>query len=196
MPDSQTIQQSLLGAARMMIGKADGLRRMDFSIDGFWDSFYAMVLAAPPLLISWIAAANDSLDVPGATGSVGYVTFANGIIEIAAWVLPIILLGFALNKTIIADRFIPYVVATNWASVIVAWYMLPISLLRLFAPQAQDLTTTLSLAAFIATMIFVWRLTNVVIGKGAAIASGVFAGMFAASVASVYLFANLLGITA
>lgn len=180
----------------MMFGKPDGLRRMDITTDGFWDSFVAIPLAFPPLLIGWIASASDYLATPGSQGSRFSIVAANGIIELAAWILPLLLLALAAGRMGIADRFVPYVVSTNWASVIIAWYMLPISLLRLFLPDALDLTASISLVVFLATMVLVWRLTNAAIGKGAAVATGVFTAMFVASIATVYLFASLLGIAA
>ncbi|RFC69602.1 MULTISPECIES: transporter [Mesorhizobium] len=196
MPEAGVVQSALSGAARMMFGKPDGLRRMDLSIDGFWDSFIAIPLAAPPLLVGWIASTSDYLAKPGASGSQLSVVAANGVVELAAWIVPILLLGLIARPAGIADRFVPYVVATNWASVIIAWYMLPISLLRLFTPESHDLIASLSLVAFIATMVLIWRLTNGAIGKGAAVSTAVFTAMLVASIATVYLFAWLLGIDA
>jgi len=196
MPETGVVQNALAGAARMMFGKPDGLRRMDLSIDGFWDSFTAIPLAVPPLLVGWIASAIDYLAKPGAEGSRISIVAANGIVELAAWIVPLLLLALAARPAGIADRFVPYVVATNWASVIIAWYMLPISLLRLLAPESQDVIAAVSLVFFLATMVLVWRLTNAAIGKGAAVSTAVFTAMFVASVVTVYLFAWLLGIDA
>ncbi|MGC4024459.1 MAG: transporter [Mesorhizobium sp.] len=196
MPEAGVVQSALAGAARMMFGKPDGLRRMDLSLDGFWDSFLAIPLAAPPLLVGWIASTSDYLAKPGASGSQLSIVAANGVIELAAWIIPILLLGLVARVAGIADRFIPYVVATNWASVIIAWYMLPISLLRLVTPESQDIIASVSLVFFLTTMVLVWRLTNAAIGKGAAVSTAVFTAMFVASIVTVYLFAWLLGIDA
>jgi len=196
MPEAGAVQSALAGAVRMMFGKPDGLRRMDLSVDGFWDSFMAIPLAAPPLLVGWIASAGDYLAKPGTDGSRLSIVAANGVVELAAWIIPLLLLGLVARAGGIADRFIPYVVSTNWASVIIAWYMLPISLLRLLTPESQDLIASLSLVFFLATMVFVWRLTNAAIGKGAAVSTAVFTAMFVVSIATVYLFAWLLGIDA
>ena len=38
-------QSALLGAWRLMLGKADGFRLLDLSADGFWNSFFAIVVA-------------------------------------------------------------------------------------------------------------------------------------------------------
>ncbi|MER9338061.1 hypothetical protein NKJ06_29550, partial [Mesorhizobium sp. M0293] len=47
-------QASLTGAWRLMLGKTDGLRLLDLSADGFWNSFFAIVVAAPALLVGWV----------------------------------------------------------------------------------------------------------------------------------------------
>jgi hypothetical protein len=194
MPNADQIQEALAGAWQMMFGKPDGLRRLDLSIDGFWDSFFSIVLALPPLLVGWVASANDHLLTPGVTASRTSAIFAFGIVEIAAWILPLIGLAFVVRPAGIADRFVAYVVSTNWASLIIAWLMLPISLLQLLFPDALDLISSLSLLFFLAMLVLVWRLTNVAIGRGAAVATAVFTAMIIASIATVYFVGWLVGV--
>ena len=38
----------------MMLGKPDGLRLLDLSADGFWNSFFAIVGALPALIAGWV----------------------------------------------------------------------------------------------------------------------------------------------
>ena len=52
-------QASLIGAWRLMLGKVDGLRLLDLSADGFWNSFFAIVIAAPALIVGWVGIANE-----------------------------------------------------------------------------------------------------------------------------------------
>ena len=59
MPSFDEVQQYLTGALRLMLGKADGLRMLDFSADGFWNSFFAMAVALPALMIGWVGLANE-----------------------------------------------------------------------------------------------------------------------------------------
>jgi hypothetical protein len=72
--------------------------------------------------------------------------------------------------------------------------MLPPAILLLFLPDQTDMAWFLSLAIFIASQIFVWRMTNVAIGRGAATASAVYAGMFAASIVILIALQWLLGL--
>jgi hypothetical protein len=86
------------------------------------------------------------------------------------------------------------VVASNWASAIIAWLLLPSALLRLFLPSATEAATLVSLLLFVASLVLTWRMTNAAIGKGAAMGSAVFAGMFVASLIVLFTLQSLLGI--
>ncbi|TIT74478.1 MAG: transporter, partial [Mesorhizobium sp.] len=48
---------------------------------------------------------------------------------------------------------------------------------------------------FAVSMILTWRMTNAVIGRGAAVGTAVFAGMFVASLVVLFGLQALLGIT-
>ena len=75
-------------------------------------------------------------------------------------------------------------------------FMLPASLLRLVAPGLGEAATALSLGIFLASMVLLWRLTDAAIDKGPGVATGVFAGMFMASVLTLFALQDLLGIGA
>ncbi|MEP4419816.1 MAG: transporter, partial [Nitratireductor sp.] len=96
----------------------------------------------------------------------------------------------------VGDRFVPYVVASNWGSALLIWLMLPATLVRLLAPGADELAALLSLAAFLVTMALSWRLTNAVIDRGAGLASAVFALMLALSIGVLLTLQALFGLDA
>ncbi|MGN6469588.1 MAG: transporter [Rhizobiaceae bacterium] len=194
MPSAEEIQQYLHGAWRMMLGKADGLRALDISVDGFWNSFFAIVVALPALIVNWVTIA-DSYDVAETFGDRFAIFIRLAVIDFAAWLLPLAGLAVIARRVRLADRYVHYVVASNWATAIIAWLMLPPAVLLLFLPDQTDMAWFLSVAIFIASQIFVWRLTNVAIGRGATTASAVYAGMFAASVAILLVLQWLLGLT-
>lgn len=194
MPSAEEIQQYLHGAWRMMLGKPDGLRALDISVDGFWNSFFAIVVALPALIVNWVTIA-DSYDVAETFGDRFAIFIRLAVIDFAAWLLPLAGLAVIARRVRLADRYVHYVVASNWATAIIAWLMLPPAVLLLFLPDQTDMAWFLSVAIFIASQIFVWRLTNVAIGRGATTASAVYAGMFAASVAILLVLQWLLGLT-
>ncbi|WP_144861332.1 transporter [Mesorhizobium sp. J18] len=195
MPPAEEIQRYLSGAWRLMMGRQDGLRMLDLTVDGFWNSFFAIIVALPALVVGWVAVANDSsLFDPGFAGRLALV-IRLAIIDLGAWVLPIAVLALVARPAGIADRFVHYVVATNWASALTLWIMLPPALIRLFWPGATELVTLLSLGLFVVTLVLLWRLTNVAIGKGPAIATSVFCGMFVASLVALFVLQTLLGLS-
>lgn len=177
-----------------MLGKADGLRALDLSADGFWNSFFAIVVALPAMAVGWVGIANEIGD-PEAMATRFGVVLRLALVDMGTWVLPLVGLAMVGRRVGIGDRFVHYVVASNWASAIIAWMMLPAALIRLVVPSANQLTALLSLVLFVASMVFTWRMTNVAIGKGAAVGTAVFAGMFVASLAVLFALQAMLGIT-
>jgi len=178
----------------MMTGKRDGLRLLDLSLDGFWNSFFAIVVAAPAMLASWVPLAGE---LTGADASFGLrisMLVRLALVDVGAWVLPLAALAAAAPYAGIRQRFVHYVVATNWGSAIFAWLTLPVSLIRLAFPGSGDLAPSLSLLVFIATLVLSWRLTNAALEKGPAVASGVFGGMLAASLLTLFALQDILGV--
>ena len=187
-------QSALLGAWRLMLGKADGFRLLDLSADGFWNSFFAIVVALPAMIVSWVGIANEIGDPDAVAGRFGMLVRL-AVIDLGTWVLPLAALAVVGRRAGIGGRFVHYVVASNWASAIVAWLMLPPTLLRLFVPATDQTVSLLSLALFAGTMVLTWRMTNVAIGKGAAAGTAVFVGMFLVSLAVLFALQALLGVT-
>lgn len=195
MPSSDEIQQYLTGAWRMMMGKADGLRLLDLTVDGFWNSFFAIVIALPALVVGWVAAANELSQLSGIFGSKLSIVARLAVIDLASWILPLVAFAAVAPRTGLGDRLVNLVVASNWASAIIVWIMLPPSLLRLLWPDASDASGFVSLVLFVLTVVLAWRMTNVAIGKGPAVASAVFVGMFLVSLAVLLSLQSAFGLS-
>ena len=184
---------SLAGAWRLMFGKADGLRLLDLSADGFWNSFFAIIVAAPALIVGWVGIANEIGDPNAFAGRLGML-LRLATVDIGSWVLPLLALALVAPRAGIGGRFVHYVVASNWASAIIAWLMLPSALIRLFLPAGSEVSGLVSLLLFALSMVLTWRMTNATIGKGAAVGTAVFIGMFVASLLVLFGLQALLGI--
>jgi hypothetical protein len=184
---------SLAGAWRLMFGKADGLRLLDLSADGFWNSFFAIVVAAPALIVGWVGIANEIGDPDAFAGRLGML-IRLATVDLGSWVLPLVALALVAPRAGIGGRFVHYVVASNWTSAIIAWLMLPSALLRLFLPSSSEVASLLSLVLFALSMVLTWRMTNTTIGKGPAVGTAVFVGMFVASLLVLFGLQALLGI--
>lgn len=194
MPPADYVHAHLVAAWRLMTGKADGLRTMDISADGFWRSFFAIVVALPARFANWVAIA---LDMAGA-GQQASGTFSLvvklALIDLGAWILPLVALALVAPLAGVRDRYAHYVIASNWGSVIIAWIMVPPTVVGLFFPDAREGVTLVSVCLFMATLVLMWRLTNAAIGKGPSIATGVFVAMLLASLFVLFGMQDLLGL--
>ncbi len=112
---------SLSGAWDVMNGRIEGLRKLDITIDGFWRSFGAVALILPVALIAMaserVALSNMGHEAVALTGGQVVLRFITVIVDWLAF--PAILALFARPMGI-ATHFVPYIVARNWAAVLIA----------------------------------------------------------------------------
>lgn len=189
------IQSSLTGAWRLMLGKVDGLRLLDLSVDGFWNSFFAIVIAVPAMVVGWVGTANAIAAAdPTANRFASMLKLAT--VDVGIWVLPLLALAAIAPRAGLSGRFVHYVVASNWASAIIAWLTLPAALLHLFLPVTDQASQLVSLSLFFLSQVFSWRMTTAAIGKGGAMGTAVFAGMFVTSLFVLFALTLLLNIPA
>jgi len=194
MPPADDIERYLVGAWRLMTGRRDGLGLLDISADGFWNSFFAIVIALPPLIVGWVGTAKElGADPAAPVGPFSYL-LRLAVVDLGTWILPLVVLAFAAPLAGIRDRFVQYVVALNWATAILSWLLLPAALLRLVVSSNSGFFVAVSLGLFSLSMVLTWRLTNVVIARGPAIGSAVFAGMLAASITALVVLQSVFGI--
>lgn len=194
MLSAEETQASLIGAWRLMLGKVDGLRLLDLSADGFWNSFFAIVVAAPALIVGWVGTANQIGDPTAFAGRLGML-IRLATVDLSSWMLPLFALALVAPRVGLGDRFVHYVVASNWASAITAWIMLPSALIQLVLPPPNEVSDLVWLFLFALSLVLTWRMTVAVIGKGMAVGAAVFAGMLVASFVVLYSLATVLGIT-
>lgn len=194
MPPVEEMLRYLDGTWRMMTGRREGIRMLDISADGFWNSFFAIVLAMPPMLLGWVPSAAELAGVDAGFGERLFLVLRLALVDIGSWVLPIAALAAVAPTLGIADRFTHYVVSANWGSVILIWFMVPASLLRLLAPEMEQVSTALALGIFVATLVLTWRLTDAAIDRGAGMTTGIFGAVLFASILTLFALQDLLGV--
>lgn len=182
------ISRYLTGAWRLMMGRDEGNQLLDYSADGFWNSFFALIVALPPLLLSWVSFMNSYMPAEGSNKALWLLGL--GIVDLSGWIVPLVLFAFAARYIGLADRLVPFVVATNWGGALVSWIALPAPLLRLFNPQNDDLAASVGLLIFIVTMFLTWRLINAVLDRGPMVATAV---LFATAAVSIFTMVTLQG---
>lgn len=180
MPSTQEIQSSVRGALRLFLFDPRGVAAFNVSIEGFWHSFFAAVLAAPIYFavvviehdlakqLVDITVMNEPLVVPSlretlTAEAVGY--------PLSFVAFPIAMIGLSrLLK--VTGRYVPYIIAYNWSSIVVVTLrLLPLVLFSAGIVGAQA-TTTPIFVSFLAIMIYRWYLARAVLGVSGITAFG------------------------
>ncbi|MCG8361408.1 MAG: hypothetical protein MI920_38115 [Kiloniellales bacterium] len=162
---------SLYGAWRLLLFDRSGWDHFDKSIEGFWKSFFAAVLVAPPTAIM-IAVRLSDLDY-----SAGPLRLL--LVECLAYVIswtafPVIMHALApgLGR---ASAYVGFIVAFNWAKVIQTAIYLPIVLLSAAGFLPEAITSLLYVFAMVAVLGYQWFVTRTALDLSGAGAAGIVA---------------------
>lgn len=163
-PSIDDIVRFFSGAALLMAGRAEGLKRLELSADGFWQSFSAIVVALPPIALSWIEF--ESVQGEGRATDMGPVAVygAHAVADILAWILPIIVLMLVAKPIGYSRKIVPLVVATNWGGAMLAWVFAPYWLIVLLVGMGGG-TALLGALVTIASIALTVRLIFFATGK-------------------------------
>lgn len=158
LPSGEEIRRSLAGALALARGDVRGMGLFDVGFGGFWRSFAAPILAAPLylLLAAQRPRPSDAEGAPAALSLGG---------EIVAYLLDIVtfpLLALALTAFLgLGARYVPLVVATNWATPPqIALFLAAVTLGGIAAP----LLPTLLLGATMAALLYQWFVIRTALG--------------------------------
>ena len=166
------------GSVDLMRGKAErGWRRLDVSADGFIDSFIAIPVCVPAMLVTWLAHASF-LKEQGAEGSVGGIVLSLAFIEVVIWVVTIAMLLVIAGPMNWRDRFVHTVIAVNWGSVVFAYARAVPSALALVVGLGDGIAF-ITLVVLIATLVAYARLLSAALERSTPIVAGVFAATLA-----------------
>jgi hypothetical protein len=117
------VVRSLSASFRLVRREAEGFQAFDTSIAGFWRSFATILLTLPAFLALLAERRFDAgLAVPGSGlfDDMGLV-FRSALVYLAAWIaFPILMIGF-VRLMGLERRYVGYVVAYNWSTVIAAF---------------------------------------------------------------------------
>ena len=154
---------SLYGAYRLARFDARGMTYFETSLAGFWRSFYAAVIVAP--LYAVLLLMRHAVDTTG----VGAVRFASveAIAYVIAWVaFPLVMVSLArvLDRE---ERYLGYIVAYNWASVLQNGLYLPLVMLGAAGVIPAGTAGPLSLIALSLILVYGWFIAKVALDVGA-----------------------------
>lgn len=148
----QELVSSVYGAFRLAMWRPDGMAYFTVTAQGFWHSFFAAVVVAPGYLFV------------NAIGTQPAVESANpihdGIIYVLAYVISWI--AFPLAMVPVSellereDRYIPYVVANNWATVPQMALLMAVAIIRTGLGFGEVLSALFGLVAYGAILVYTW----------------------------------------
>jgi hypothetical protein len=142
------IRENIAGAWQVMLGRREGLNRLDTSLEGFWRSFAAVIMLAPFALLALFSqprladAAGAPMDPLTASG----VALAGLALFVDWFAFPIVLAVLALPFGL-GSRYVPFIVTRNWASVIIGAVVGAVHALHLVGVLPTVLVPYLLLAA-------------------------------------------------
>lgn len=130
MPSRQEILGSLYGAWRILRMDPAALGYFNQTADGFWNSFFAIVLVTPAFaLISYIGAESLPPDALGQPPSTGLLVFGHLLAFLGAWVAYPVAMIWLTRLLGLSHRYVLYIVVWNWSNVVGAAIFLLVTLL-------------------------------------------------------------------
>jgi hypothetical protein len=164
MPAWSEISSSLYGAWRLACRDPGGMNYMNLSVDGFWRSFFAAVMVAPIYVIILLVQRASSADE---------MTWLPELISyILGWVFwPLITLVLCRLMGM-AQNYIPYIIAYNWANVVHISFLLPVAIITHGSVMPDGMAAFLSLLATLAVLVYLWWVTRVALDASHWVAVG------------------------
>jgi len=160
---------SLYGAYRLARFDAGGLAFFDASIGGFWRSFSAALIVAPPYALLLTMRFHEGL------GEVGALRFAcvEAIAYVIAWVAFPLLMVWLTRLFGRQGHYLRYIVAYNWAGVLQYGLYLPLDMLAVGGVIARGPSDALAVIVFGLILVYTWFIARAALDLNAAAAAGI-----------------------
>lgn len=150
-----TIRDCLAGAWQVMLGRAEGLNRLDFSLEGFWRSFAAVILLVPFVFLMLLSEQPLAEEAGVAAEPLTGGRLVLELIALLADWFAFPLLFAALAPPFgLGSRYVPFIVTRNWASVIVGAMIGVIQALVVVGVIPTTVASFVMLAAFAVSLRF------------------------------------------
>ncbi|MBN9033134.1 MAG: hypothetical protein BGO05_25990 [Rhizobiales bacterium 63-7] len=166
MPSLKEIEYYLRGIVLLIQGKPQGFGYLDLTDRGMIRSFWAMVWCFPATAISWVWWQTAFLRAypPGTkTGLPFFLRLA--MVEIANWIVPLVLAGLLCLALRLGRRFLAIVVVSNWLAVPLSYLYALIVLIVMFVPGAAGIASLLWLALILLLIFSLIRLLRMICGQ-------------------------------
>ncbi len=180
-PRRAEIASALTGAWWLFLRRAEAMRFFDVSVDGFWRSFGAIWLVLPGYAVIALAVRRMTPDDPAAAAAPVAVFVAALLVRLAVdWVALPLLLALVARPLGIAGRYVPFIVARNWATVLAVYLTAVASLIAAF-PGLEEIGGVLMFAVFLLMLRYFYLVARIALDAGIGLAVALVVVDFAVS---------------
>lgn len=149
LPSRHEAGRSMAGLFYLILKRPEGLKLFDVSPDGFWRSFGAFAWAWPVQCFLWTGMWRAAPETrPESAGEVIGFFLISTSFDIAAWVIPPILLLAVTQLFGLSGMFSRLVVVNNWFGLFSAYVGFFPAVLRYLAPVPDPLFAVISLVVY------------------------------------------------
>lgn len=167
-PRRDEVVRSLGAAWRLFLSDPRGMAGFDLSVEGFWRSFGAIFPILPFYLCVILVERQVHFGGGAAPANVseGAFYFVRLLTVAVDWVALPILLGLFARPLGIAQNYAGFIIARNWASVLVVVPDTAVTLLFGLGVVSRELAAFLSLAVLLVILRYRYFIARVALGVG------------------------------
>jgi hypothetical protein len=126
-------RDNLAGAWQIIFGRPEGLNRLDTSIEGFWRSFAVVIVVAPIAFLAMVGEEVPSSDANAVAAPLTAVSILlYGITLLVDWFAFPLVFALLAPSFGLGSRYVPFIVARNWASIYISAFVAIVHVLRIF----------------------------------------------------------------
>ncbi|MDQ0455267.1 hypothetical protein [Rhizobium paknamense] len=164
MPGFEEVRIYLTGLWLLLRGESQGFRYLDLSPRGVSRSFWSALWSLPAMLVSWMWWRRALVgEVPAEL--LGGVFFLRMImLEVANWVVPLLIVAALSIPLGIARHFNAIVVTSNWLSLPIAYGYAVLIALTALLPALGSVIVLLWMLLLIGVVVAIFRLLLAIIG--------------------------------
>ncbi|CTQ52420.1 hypothetical protein LP7551_00937 [Roseibium album] len=170
------IRAALDGSWLLLRNRPEGMEYFDQSIQGFWRSFSVIFLLIPVFLVSGLAEKEfyfyENLYHPATFPSDAYWTAQLLGLGIDWFALPLILAVLAVPIGI-SNRYVPFIVARNWTSLLASIPYLITYLLFLLGLVPSGIAVLLSFTSLVVVLWYRFLVARIALQAATSLAVGV-----------------------
>ena len=163
---------SIYGAYRLVYRDPSGLAHFNVSVQGFWHSFFALAFIAP---LFWLDLYTEFATVPIAAQGMpfGDYLFERTAGYTLSWLVFPLAMYYITRFFDLEKNFLRFMIAYNWATVIQAAVVFPLSILIALGVIPEGLASFAGIVIFIALLTYAWYVAKVSLDVDGMVAMGI-----------------------